>query len=278
MLVSRALLGFSSIELLHQLLVHFQDSLSLDCYVSISRTFRILFHQSITLVSRVLLGSSYIELLRQYLVHFQDSLSFYCYISYSRTFKFLFYQIVTLVSRALLGFSFIRLLRQYRAHFQDFLSLDGNQYLTHFQDSLLFDCYVSISRTFGISCIFRILFHWIVTLVSRAPLLFSFIKLSRFYLVHFSDSLLLDCYVSIGRTFRIYFYQIVTIVSRALLVSRAYLGFSFIGLLRQYLAHLYSFLSLNCHVTILRTFRFFFFYWIVTLVSSALLGFSFIRW
>ena len=182
-------------------------------------------------------------------------------ISILRTFRILFYQIVTLVSRALLGFSFIGLLRQY---------------LTHFQDSLLFDCYVSISRTFGISCTFRILFHWIVTLKSRAPLLFSFIKLSRFYLAHFSDSLLLDCYLSIQRTFRIFFHQIVTIVSRALLVSRAYLGFSFIGLLRQYLAHLYSFLSLNCHVSTLCTFRILF-YWIVTLVSGALLGFTFIR-
>ena len=63
------------------------------------------------------------------------------------------------------------------------------------------------------------------TLVSRAPLLFSFIKLSSYYPAHFSDSLLLDCYVSILRTFRILFHKIVTLVSRALL------GIAFIGLL-----------------------------------------------
>ena len=206
MLVSRALLRFSFFRFLRQYLAHIQDSLSLDCYISYSRTFRILFHGIVTLVSRALLGFSFMD----------------CYVSISRTFRILFDQIVALVCHALLGFSFIRVLRQY---------------LTYFQDPLLLNCYVSIS------CTFRILFHWIVNLVSRLLLLFFFclnvtfvscallgfslIELSRQYLAHFQDSLSLDCYVSISRTFRILFHQIVTLVSHALL------GFSLIGLLRQ---------------------------------------------
>ena len=81
------------------------------------------------------------------------------------------------------------------------------------------DCY-SIWRAF------KILFNPIFTLVSRALLGFSFIGLLRQYLVHFLESLSLDCYIGILCTFRILFNPIVTLVSRALL------GFSLMGLLR----------------------------------------------
>ena len=97
------------------------------------------------------------------------------------------------------------------------------------QDSFfngLSDCYVSIL------CIFRILFHSIITLVYRS----------------LQDSLMLDCYVSISRTFRILFHQIVTLVYRTLL------GFFFIRLLRQYLIHFQDSLSFDCYVSISRTF------------------------
>ena len=136
-LVSRALLGFCFIRLLHQYLAHFQDSLSLDCYVSILRSFRILVHWIVTLVSRRLLGFSFFGLFRQYLAHFQDSLFldccvsilrtfrtlFFldCYVSISRTFRILFFLFVSLVSRTVLEFSYILLLRLYLVHFQDSL-------------------------------------------------------------------------------------------------------------------------------------------------------------
>ena len=90
---------------LRQYLAHFQDSLSLDCYVSFARTFSILLHSKVTLISRA----------------FQNRLIFDCYVSIVRTFRILFYWIVTLVSRAphwfvtlvscaLLGLSYMRLL------------------------------------------------------------------------------------------------------------------------------------------------------------------------
>ena len=78
----------------------------------------------------------------------------------------------------------------------------------HFYNSVGLDCYVSILRTF------RILFHWIVTLVSRAFLEFSLIGLLRKYLAYFQNLVLSDCYVSILRTFRILFDSIVTLVAR----------------------------------------------------------------
>ena len=140
-LVSCSLLGFSSLRWLGMHLVLFQGSLSLDYYVSISRTSTILFF----------------GVLRQYLAHFQDSLSLDCYVSFARTFSVLLHSKVTLISRAFqnrltfdcyvsfsrtLGFSFIGLLRQCLAHLQDSHSLV---------------CYVSIVRTF------RIVLHEIVS-------------------------------------------------------------------------------------------------------------------
>ena len=69
-----------------------------------------------------------------------------------------------------------------------------HKYLTHFEDSFSFECYVSISRTFGFS------FHPLVTLVFHALL----------------SSFSFDCYVSISRTLRVLFHPSVTLVSRAL--------------------------------------------------------------
>ena len=60
MFVSRALLGFSVILLLRLYLAHFEDSLSVDYYVSILRTVRILSHLNIMFVSHALLGFSVI--------------------------------------------------------------------------------------------------------------------------------------------------------------------------------------------------------------------------
>ena len=97
MLVSRALLGLSFIGLLRLYLVHFKDSLSLDYHVSISCTFRILFHWIVAFVSRALLGS----------------LSYDCHVSIKRTFRIPLHSIITLIYRAILGFSFIGWLRWY---------------------------------------------------------------------------------------------------------------------------------------------------------------------
>ena len=108
-----------------------------DCYVSSSRSFRILFHSIVTLASLEFLEFSFTGLLRQYLVHFWDSLSWWCYISISRTFRIIFQWTVTFVSGALQGF-------------------------------FLLDCYVGILRSF------KILIQWIVTLLSRALLRSSF--------------------------------------------------------------------------------------------------------
>ena len=109
-------------------------------------------------ISQALLRIPIIRLLHQYHAHFQESRSFDYYLSISRTF----------------GISFIRLSCQYLEHFQDYLSLDccvcisrtfrisfmrlPRQYLAHLQDSPSFD-YYSISRNF------RILFHWMITLL-----------------------------------------------------------------------------------------------------------------
>lgn len=137
-LESRTLLGFIFIQLLHQYLLHFLDFFSIDGYVSIQDTFRILLDSIVTLVSWALSKIFFIRRVRQYLAHFQDS-------------SFL---IVALVSRAPSGLIFIQLLRQCPAHLQD---------------SFSFDCYVNILRTFWV------LFHSIVTLVSWELLGFSFI-------------------------------------------------------------------------------------------------------
>ena len=192
MLVSRALLEFIFIRLLRQCFTSFQDSFSTECYVSISRTFGIPFHPSITLVSRFL-GSSRIRLIPEYawkttingpfleiwgivyhskdssrsktvvgkrLLTVQSSSSSDCYVSVSRLFRIPFQPSVTLVSRALSGFLFIRVLRQYLVHFQDFCSSD---------------CYISVSNTLEFSLFNCSVCIWIVMLASRALLEISFI-------------------------------------------------------------------------------------------------------
>ena len=131
MLVLRALLGFSFVELLRQSLAHFQDSLivlraliefffvgllrkyllcafrilSFDFYVTTARNFR----------------SHLIGFLRENLERVQDSHSFDYYVifQYLEHFQDFFHAIVTLVSRVLLGYSFCRLLRQSLLHIQD---------------------------------------------------------------------------------------------------------------------------------------------------------------
>ena len=97
----------------------------MDCYVSISRTSRILFHWIITLVSHALLGLFFIGLLRQSL-HTQDSFSLSrALIGMLRQslvpFRIYFsIDIASLVPRALLGFSLIGdrlvLWTKYKAH------------------------------------------------------------------------------------------------------------------------------------------------------------------
>ena len=95
--VSCALLRFSGFHWnLALALPRLQDSLSSDCYVSISSTFRF---------------PSFC-LLHQYLIYFKDFLSLDYYVIISCTLTILSYWIVTLVYRALLGLSFLRFLRQ----------------------------------------------------------------------------------------------------------------------------------------------------------------------
>lgn len=101
---------------LRQYFAHFKDSLSSDCCVNISRTFKVLFDWIVASVSCQLLEFSFIGQLRQYLAYF----------------RILFHWIVALVSRVPLGFSlldscvsisrtfktlFIGLLRQYLPYF-----------------------------------------------------------------------------------------------------------------------------------------------------------------
>ena len=126
-LESRTLLGFIFIQLLHQYLLHFLDFFSIDGYVSIQDTFRILLDSIVTLVSwalsktkgtlvsRTLLGFIFLD----------------CCVSVSRTFRIHFHSIVTLVSSTPLGFFLIRLLRQYLGHFQKSFSFEGYVSISH---------------------------------------------------------------------------------------------------------------------------------------------------
>lgn len=126
MLVLRALLGFSFVELLRQSLAHFQDSL---------------------IVLRALIEFSFVGLLRKYLLcafrilsfdfsyyyraQFQDPISLDFYVRISSVFRILIHSIVMLyfsisstfrisfMRLLLLGFSFCRLLRQSLMHIQD---------------------------------------------------------------------------------------------------------------------------------------------------------------
>ena len=270
MFVSRALSGFSFIELLRLYLALFQDSLSLDHYIGISRTFKILFHWIITLVSRTFQDFFHwiVASVSRALLRF---LSLDCYVRFSRTFRI----------------SFIGLLRLYLAHFQDFFRWTVAFVSRALLGFLSLDCYVRISRTV------RILFHWIVAFVFSALLGFSFIGLLRLYLAHFQDSLSFVSFVSISisisRSFRNPIHSIITLVSLGIsslcdrhvsmsstfrilfhwivaFVFRALLGFFFIGFLHQYLAHFKNSLSLDCYVCISSTFRILF-HWIVTFVS-----------
>ena len=93
-------------------LTDFKHSFSLDCNVSISRTFRIFF----------------IELLRQSLAHFQDSFSLDCYVSILRTFRVLIDMECYVSLLCLLGFIFDGQFRQYLAHSQDSLSSEVDQF------------------------------------------------------------------------------------------------------------------------------------------------------
>ena len=103
-LVSRAFIGFSSIQ----------------CFVSILHTTRILIPLPITLVYRPLLGFQFICLLRLFFAHSQDSPELDCYLSMSRSVRIVFHSIATPVSHALRsGFYFIFFLPQYLMHGQD---------------------------------------------------------------------------------------------------------------------------------------------------------------
>ena len=121
MLVLRALLGFSFVELLCQSLAHFQDSL---------------------IVLRALIEFSFVGLLRKYLLcafrilsfdflcyyraQFQDPISLDFYVRISSVFRILIHSIVMLYFSISSTFmiSFMRLLHQYLEYFQDFLSVD----------------------------------------------------------------------------------------------------------------------------------------------------------
>ena len=161
-----------------QYLENFCGSPSFDCYVSFSRSFRILFHSIVTLVSLEFLEFSFIRLLRQYLAQFQDYLSLDCQVSISHTFRIIFqwtvtlvsgglkdsfYQIVTLVSRALLEFLFNGLLRYYLVLFMIFFQWIVTLVSAHFKDSLSLDCYVlyltHLNCCVSLLYTFRILSH-----------------------------------------------------------------------------------------------------------------------
>ena len=193
---------------------------------------------------------SFVGLLCSYLAHFQNSLSLdYC-VCIQRTFRILFHWIVAFVSRALIGFPIICIICKY-----------FHQYLAQFEESRSFDYYLSISWDFFFmrsSC--QYVEHFQDSLSMD-----SCVCISRTFRILFS----LDFYISISRTLRILFHQIVTFVSRALL------GFSFIGLLRLYLEHFQDFLSFDCYASIPCTFGMLY-HWIVAFVSRALLGFPII--
>ena len=165
-----------------------------------------------------------VGLLRQYLAHFYNSLWLDCYVNIWHTSRILFDCIVTLVNvwtcplvacRNDVGYWSNEVFKCYCGSFFFFFL-----YFGHFLISFWLNCYFSIFPHF------KIIFGWIVMLVSRARLEFSLIGLLRYYLAHFWNSIWLDCYVTIFRTFRILFNWIVTSASRALF------ELSLIGLIR----------------------------------------------
>ena len=148
-------------RLLRQYPTHSKKSLSIDCFISTSRSPRNFFQSIATSVSLALMGVSFNRLLRQY---------------QSRTLRNFFQSIVSSVPLALQGISFNRLFHQYLSLSKEFLSID---------------CYVSISLAlWGISfnrwlsngyvSIFqtlRILSSSIVTLVFRTSSYRPFLQL-----------------------------------------------------------------------------------------------------
>ena len=281
-LVSRALSRFSLVRLLRQYLVRFQDSLKFDCYVNVSRTFRIPFHPKLSRrhtqrFSTPIAAISDMPDIGDFICRWRRSAkiaitapthrAIFARCARDRRIKSLIVS-PALVSRTLLGFLFKPLLRQYLADYQDsflfhcYVSISG----ALFQDSFSIHCYVGNSRTF------RIPFQSIVTLVSRRLLGFLFIPVLRQYLWR--------------AHFRIPFHPIVAFLYRSLVgflfipLLRWYLAyfqdsFSF-PLLRQYLAHFQDSFSFRYYVNIQRAFKIPF-HSIVTFVSRALLGFLFIR-
>ena len=233
---------------------HFQESLSFDCYNSISRTITNLFHWICALVFRALLGFFSIRLLRQSFTHFQDSFSLDCCIGIAYL-KISFHLIFTSVLFSLSGFSS----RQCIAHLQDSLlfvcyvsikrtfsllfNWSVSYYFPHVLDSYLLDCCVSISRTF------RTLFHSIVMFVSPTLLGIPFnLQLRQYLSGAFLGSLLSDGYLCILPTFRILFHWIVTLASHTFRIP-------FYSILRQYFAHFQDFLKSDRYGGTLRTLR-----------------------
>ena len=138
-LVSCSLFGFSSLRWLGMHLVLFQGSLSLDYYVSISRTSTILFF----------------GVLRQYLADVCDSFLLDCYVIIAHILGILFHLAVISVSQTLWD----------TPSFENYVSISRIFWIVlHFIVTLAV-----------ISCTFRLLFYLIVALLSRAPLGFSFI-------------------------------------------------------------------------------------------------------
>ena len=86
--------------MLRQYSSHSKKSLSIDCFISTSRSPRKFFQSIVTSVSLALIGFSFNRLLRQYQSH---------------TLRNFFQSIVSSLSLALIGVSFNRLLRQYQS-------------------------------------------------------------------------------------------------------------------------------------------------------------------
>ena len=114
--VSLALSGISFNRLLPQYPTHSKKSLSIDCFISISRSSRNFFQSIVPSVPLALQGISFNRLLRQYLSLSKEFLSIDCYVSTSRSPRNFFQSIVTSVPLALQGISFNRLFRQYPSH------------------------------------------------------------------------------------------------------------------------------------------------------------------
>ena len=151
--------------------MHSDDSLSFDCFVILSLTYRILLRSIVY---------------RKYLAHFEDSFLFHCFIIIAHTLRIFSITIVWLESCAFWGelSSIISLVFRAPDTPRIILLCLLCSYLAHSEDFLQCDCFVSILRTLSI------LIHSIVSLVSRALSGFSSIRLF---------------FASISRTLRISF-------------------------------------------------------------------------